>query len=43
MEERKMLLFLKGKKKIMRELDAINLLNRLRKLDLLLSLSLNKD
>jgi len=40
---RKIHLYNKGVNKIVRELDAINLMNKLRKLDLLLSLFLNKD
>jgi len=40
---RKIHLYNKGLNKIVRELDAINLMNKLRKLDLLLSLFLNKD
>jgi len=40
---RKIHLYNKGVSKITKELDAINLMNKLRKLDLLLSLFLNKD
>ncbi|CDW89563.1 UNKNOWN [Stylonychia lemnae] len=43
MQIRKIILFNKGQKKVKQELDAINIINRLRKLDLLLSLFLSKD
>eukprot|EP00347_Sterkiella_histriomuscorum_P017804 403347926 len=43
LSKRKLYLFKKGQGKIQHELDAINLMTKLRKLDLLLSLTLNKD